>query len=219
MRRSAHAPHAGRCAWHVRRPWRSMFRCSSRSCPRGVSASIVSCSSSNGAAAGTARAACRPARRACRPARRASRRRTAARRRRSCGRHPAASTGTAWASGTESAGTQSSSSTPGLGPGLRDRREDRLDPRRLDLRDPAAPDRLLDLVDRRVADLLPAREALAQPEIGDVAVAVVGRLRQDRQDQLASPSPCGRRTGCHRRAAAGRGSRIRDAARAYPRSA
>ena len=31
---------------------------------------------------------------------------------------------------------------------------------------------------------LPGREALAQPQVGDVAVAVVGRLRQDGEDQL-----------------------------------
>ena len=68
--------------------------------------------------------------------------------------------------------------------GLGDRGEDRLDPCRLDLRDAAWPDRLLDLVDRRVAHVLPRREALAQRQIGDVAVAVVGRLREDGEDQL-----------------------------------
>ena len=40
--------------------------------------------------------------------------------------------------------------------------EDRLDPRRLLLGQAAGPDRLLELVDRRVAHLLPGREALAQ---------------------------------------------------------
>ena len=55
---------------------------------------------------------------------------------------------------------------------------------RLDLRDAARPDRLLDLLDGRVAHRLPRREALAQALVGDVAVAVVRRLRQDGQDQL-----------------------------------
>ena len=70
--------------------------------------------------------------------------------------------------------------------GVGDRAQDRLDPRRLDLRDPAGPDRLLDLVDRRVADRLPrvVGKALAQSQIRDVAVAVVGRLRQHGQHQL-----------------------------------
>ncbi len=62
--------------------------------------------------------------------------------------------------------------------------QDRLDPERLDLRDAAGPDRQLDLGVRRVADLGPAAEALAQAEEGHVAVAVVGRLREDGEDQL-----------------------------------
>ena len=37
---------------------------------------------------------------------------------------------------------------------------------------------------RRVADRLPGREALAQAQVGDVAVAVVRRLRQDGEDEL-----------------------------------
>src|SRR3954469_2364069 len=46
IRRSAQSAHAGRCAWHVRRPWRSMFTWNSSSAPRGVSASSASCCSS-----------------------------------------------------------------------------------------------------------------------------------------------------------------------------
>src|SRR5215218_7541618 len=65
-----------------------------------------------------------------------------------------------------------------------DRSQDLLDARRLDLRDPARPDRLLDLGVRRVQDRLPRREALAQPLVGDVAVAVVRRLREDGENQL-----------------------------------
>ena len=52
------------------------------------------------------------------------------------------------------------------------------------LREAAGADRLLDLVDRRVADLLPGREALAQRGEGAVAVAVVGVLGEDGLDQL-----------------------------------
>ena len=54
----------------------------------------------------------------------------------------------------------------------------------LTLEIPPGPDRLLDRVDGRVAHGLPAAEALAQREERDVAVAIVGRLREDRQDQL-----------------------------------
>ena len=38
-------------------------------------------------------------------------------------------------------------------------------------------------------------EALAQAQVGDVAVAVVGRLREDGEDQLSSPWPWGGATG------------------------
>ena len=67
--------------------------------------------------------------------------------------------------------------------------EDRLDPRRLLLAEAAGADRLLDLVDRRVADLLPGREALAQRGEGAVAVAVVGVLGEDGLDQLGDRVP------------------------------
>ena len=53
----------------------------------------------------------------------------------------------------------------------------------------AGPDRLLDLLDRRVADLLPGREALAQRREGAVAVAVVGVLGEDGLDQLGDRVP------------------------------
>ena len=49
---------------------------------------------------------------------------------------------------------------------------------------PAGLNRRLDLCDRRGAHGLPRREALAQPQEGDVAVAVVRRLRETRQDEL-----------------------------------
>ena len=65
-----------------------------------------------------------------------------------------------------------------------DRAQDRLDARGLHLRDAAGADRLLDLLERRVADRVPVCEALAQPQVRDVAVAVVRRLREDRQHEL-----------------------------------
>ena len=40
IRRSAQTPHAGRWAWHVRRPWRRRLTWNSSSAPRGVMASI-----------------------------------------------------------------------------------------------------------------------------------------------------------------------------------
>ena len=54
---------------------------------------------------------------------------------------------------------------------------------------PPGPDRLLDLVDRRVADLLPGGEALAQGGEGAVAVAVVGVLGEHGLDQLGDRVP------------------------------
>ena len=83
---------------------------------------------------------------------------------------------------------------------------------RLDLRDPAGPDRLLDLLDRRVADRLPRREAVAQAQEGDVAVAVVRRLREDGQDELAERVAVRRHDRARRRSRAGaRAARARGA--------
>ena len=76
---------------------------------------------------------------------------------------------------------------------LRQGGQDVLDPARLDLRYPAGADRLLDLLVGRVTHRLPAREALAQAQEGDIAVAVVGRLREDREDQLVEPVAVRRR--------------------------
>ncbi len=67
---------------------------------------------------------------------------------------------------------------------LAHRAQDRLDAHGLDLRDAAGADRLLDLGEWRVAHGLPRGEARAQAQECDVAVAVVRRLREDRQDQL-----------------------------------
>ena len=77
--------------------------------------------------------------------------------------------------------------------------QDLLDPHGLLAVQAAGLDRGLDLLQRRVAHLLPGGEARAQAQVGDVAVAVVGRLREDGQDQLLEPlavrraRPAGRR--------------------------
>ena len=61
---------------------------------------------------------------------------------------------------------------------------------------------------RRVAHRVPAREALAQARVGDVAVAVVGVLREHREDQLVDGRAMRMRaTACRRPRAGGRGSR------------
>ena len=75
-----------------------------------------------------------------------------------------------------------------------ERAQDRLDPRRLDLRDPARADRRLDLVDRaRRAPPPSAGKRVAQAQEGDVAVAVVRRLREHGEDQLVERPPVRRR--------------------------
>jgi hypothetical protein len=71
--------------------------------------------------------------------------------------------------------------------------QDVLDPGGLDLRDAARADRELDVGVGRVADRLPAAEAVAQGQERDIAVAVVGRLRQDGEDQLVEAVPVRRR--------------------------
>ena len=94
---------------------------------------------------------------------------------------------------------------------------------------PPGPDRLLDLLHRRVAHRLPRVEAVAQAQEGDVAVAVVGRLRQHRQHQLADRVAVGLHHGdpvhraqalAHRAHAAGSGSAPggRHAAKYRPRA-
>ena len=72
----------------------------------------------------------------------------------------------------------------GLARALAHRREDRLDARRLGVREPAERDRLLDRRDRRVAHLGPAREARLERREGAVGVHVGGVLREDRVDEL-----------------------------------
>ncbi len=69
-------------------------------------------------------------------------------------------------------------------PAFSDGGEDRLDALRLDLGDASRPDRLLDLVHGRAHHGVPRREALAQAQVGDVSVAVVGALREHGQHQL-----------------------------------
>src|SRR4051794_30386933 len=68
--------------------------------------------------------------------------------------------------------------------GRRQLAQDLLDARGLRRRQAARADRRLDLVERSVAHGDPVREAVAQPQIRDVPVAVVRRLREDGQDEL-----------------------------------
>src|SRR5919109_45377 len=67
---------------------------------------------------------------------------------------------------------------------LAERLEDPLDAQGLRRREPAGPDRVLDLRHRRVADRRPRREALTQSPPGHVAVAVVRVLGEHCEDQL-----------------------------------
>ena len=180
MRRSAHVSQAGRRAWHVRRPWRRRLTWSSSSAPGGVSRSIASCSSSKPA----------PSRK--RPSRQPTRE-TCVSTGMSC--MPKANSRTHAAVLRPTPGQRAQVVAGLVDAGVRqpverelaalgDRLQDRLDADRLHLRDAAGADRLLDLLDRRVAHRLPGLEALAQAQVGDVAVAVVRRLRQDGADQL-----------------------------------
>ena len=134
-----------------------------------------------------ARGACPRVRRACRPGRRACRRRTAARRPRSCGRRRAARSAR-------------------RGPARRSRRarwsmlggsssSRRIAWIRADLTFEMPPGRIASstsaLGASRTAAQLPKR--LRSAEEGDVAVAVVGRLREDGEDQLVEALPVRRR--------------------------
>ena len=153
--------------------------------------------------AGTARAACRRGARACRPARRAGRTRTAARRPRSCAPRPAARTG-----------------SRGL-----------LERRRLEPREVVAAERAQDRPGcappwcgrgrpggspprprRRGASrtVVPRVEALAQPLVGHVAVAVVRVLGQHREHELVDR----RAVGARQRPAVRRAQPVADAAHA-----
>ena len=71
--------------------------------------------------------------------------------------------------------------------------QDLLDPDGLDPADAAGADRALDVGVGRVAHGGPAGEVPSQREEGHVAVAVVGRLREDGQDQLVQPVAVRRR--------------------------
>ena len=209
IRRSAHAPHAGRCAWHVRRPWRRRLTCSSSSAPGGREREhrvVQLLERRLRAQQAQARADARDVR---------------------VDRHVAQAEGEQQHAGGGLAPDARQRAEVGLRLGDRrvahpvevervaDRAQDRLDARRLHLRDAAGPDRLLDLLERRVADRLPDGEALAQAQVGDVAVAVVRRLREDRQDELGERVAVRRRDrdavdarraarGCARRARARR---------------
>src|SRR5437588_6971520 len=70
-----------------------------------------------------------------------------------------------------------------------DSTQDRLDACGLDLRYAPRANRLLHLRERRVAHRLPRREAIAQAQVRDVAIAVVRRLREYRQHELRDRVP------------------------------
>ena len=116
-------------------------------------------------------------------------------------------------------GSQSSESSCGGSRGIvGDRAQDRLDAHGLDLGDAAGADRLLDLGDGRVAHGLPGGEARAQAQEGDVAVAVVGRLREHGQHELGDRMPVrGASAGRRRPRAGGRERARRARARAASR--
>src|SRR5215218_775733 len=67
--------------------------------------------------------------------------------------------------------------------------EDLLNPGRLRRAETAGLDRGLDLLGRCVADLLPGPESIAQAGVRDVAVVVVGVLREHTADQLGDRVP------------------------------
>ena len=71
------------------------------------------------------------------------------------------------------------------------RAEDLLDPHRLLPMQPAGLDRGLDLRQRRVAHLLPGRDARAQPHVRHVVVAVARRLGEDGEDELVDRGAVG----------------------------
>ena len=174
---------AGRRAWHVRRPWRSRLTWSSSSAPGGVSASIASCSSSNGRALAEAAPSRAPTRETCVST--------------GTSRMPKANSRTQAAVLRPTPGSahrkSRASSTPAsaqpvereLAVARRCASQDRLDAHRLHLRDPAragSPPRPPRPARRARASQV--GEALAQAQVGDVAVAVVRRLRQDGADEL-----------------------------------
>ena len=150
------------------------------------------------------RAARRHARRGCRRARLAARTRTAARRPPSCARRRGARRGTR-ARLRAARGGASRGELAGFLAGralvLADRVQDRLDPRRLDLRDAPRPDRLLDLREAaRRGPVSHRRQPGAQAQERNVAVPVVRRLREHGQDPArrsdgrAAPSAARRRS-------------------------
>ena len=103
--------------------------------------------------------------------------------------------------------------------------QDRLDPDRLDLGDPAGPDRRLDLGVGRVADRGPVREARDEAQVGDVAVAVGRRLGEDGEDRApraaggAAARSAGRRRAGGGRAGPGRGGATAGSSRGAGRAA
>ena len=124
------------------------------------------------------RAACRRARRACRRARRGARRRTAARTPRSCGRRRAARSGTRAPARTGASRIHERSRSSGSA--------SRISLMRRDFCTCRPPGWIAASISSTGASRTAAQlgEALAQAQVGDVAVAVVRGLREDGQDEL-----------------------------------
>ena len=138
-----------------------------------------------GAFAETARAAHRPGRRGCRPGSRACRGRRSSRRRRSCARRPGSSTRKAIASSRSASASQSSvGSSVGVGSS---RSTCWIRGALLGARPPGRIASSTAL-HRSVANLDPGRQRRAQPRVGDVSVAVVGVLGEDRAHELCDRS-------------------------------
>ena len=215
MRASAHSAHAGRRAWQVRRPWRSRLTCSSSSSPGGVSASISSCSSSNGAPSRSSASRAADARdvRVDRDVVQAVGEQQHARGRLAPDARQRDEVVARLGERHARQPVQRELDRPG--PAGRRVIARRIAWMRADLTFEMPPGRIASSTSatRRVADRSQVGKRLAQPQVGDVAVAVVGRLREHGQDRArrsgarAGPSAARRRPraggrGCGARAPA-----------------
>ena len=187
MRSRAHSSHAGRRAWHVRRPWRSRFTWNSSSCAgRGHREHVVVHLLERAPGAEQAQAGAdarhvgvdRDVALAVGEQQHAGRRLAARRRAASIRKSRPRRRCVARARRASSASSSR-----------------RISWMRADLTFEMPPGRIASSTSSigRLADGLPAREALAQPQEGDVAVAVVRRLREHGEDQLVESVPVRRR--------------------------
>ena len=176
-------------AVHVRRPWRISEHVQLVRLLAVVhQPSITSCASSSWSSRARVRAECRPGTRACPPAPRAARTRTAARTPRSCAPPRAARRG--------SRGPPRAAPPPSRrGRRRRGRPSICLILTALVGARPPGPDGVLHIRDVRVTDLRPRGEALAQPGVRHVAVAVVRVLGEHREDQLVHRGAVGAQHG------------------------